>query len=61
MFAGDDCRCRARKRDRDESSSPAVRLRAYLENTHTFFIELPDTNAQYILKQRDERTQVWPA
>lgn len=33
---GADCGCRAGKRDGDERSSPAERLRAYLENMHTF-------------------------
>lgn len=35
--AGGDCGCRAGKRDGDERSSPAERLRAYLENTRAFF------------------------
>lgn len=61
---GDECCCRARKRDGDERSSPAEQLRAYLENTHAFFIELRQhTRSQCTgyLKRWDEGTRVCPA
>lgn len=60
--AGGDCGCRAGKRDGDERSSPAERLRAYLENTHAFSENRgrsahTRSHCTVCLKQRDEGTR----